>query len=383
VVGWPSATAVRVGASALALVAALIATVVTVDTIRFIGRPWSGFGMLPDGSVAPLALSPLRLPEASRQVLFNDRVVAVDGAAVDGAAGVQAVVERVGAGVPLRYTVRRPGTGDRDAVITTTTFTTGDYAELFLPLLLGGFVGIALGLPPVLARPDLAAARLFFLGNVGLAVNFAFLASDAYIVHHLPRWGFLFLGLAIASFLHLALVTPEVRAPLRTYPLATLAVIYGAAAIETLLLGLRAPLALPLLAVLVNMAFTFLATNYALAAWRTPDPLRRREARVVLAGLLALGAAGGLFVASNLGWVSLQLPVAVYLLPLWVCGALLAYAMLELNLFDLGGVVRRGLTAGILAAGAVGIYLALFLGLERLVDVTTAWPSRGWSPPSR
>jgi hypothetical protein len=109
VVGWPSATAVRVGASALALIAALIATVVTVDTIRFIGRPWSGFGMLPDGSVAPLALSPLRLPEAARQVLFNDRVVAVDGAAVDGAAGVQAVVERVGAGVPLRYTVRRPG----------------------------------------------------------------------------------------------------------------------------------------------------------------------------------------------------------------------------------------------------------------------------------
>ena len=60
----------------------------------------------------------------------------------------------------------------------------------------------------------LTRKRLLFLGNVGLAVNFAFLASDAYIVHHLPRWGFLFVGLAIASFLHLALVTPEVRVPL-------------------------------------------------------------------------------------------------------------------------------------------------------------------------
>jgi transcriptional regulator with GAF, ATPase, and Fis domain len=105
--------------------------------------------------------------------------------------------------------------------------------------------------------------------------------------------------------------------------------------------------------------------------------LRRSEARVVLAGLLALAVAGGLFAAANLGWSSLRLPIAVYLLPLWLCAGLLAYAMLELNLFDLGGMVRRGLTAGILAAGAVGVYLALFLALARLVDVTTAWAVAG------
>ena len=51
--------------------------------------------------------------------------------------------------------------------------------------------------------------------------------------------------------------------------------------------------------------------------------------------------------------------------------------MLELNLFDLGGVVRRGLTAGILATGAVGVYLALYLGLRSIVDATTAWAVAG------
>jgi hypothetical protein len=40
-------------------------------------------------------------------------------------------------------------------------------------------------------------------------------------------------------------------------------------------------------------------------------------------------------------------------------------------------VVRRGLTAGILAVGSVGLYLALFVALERLVDVTTAWAVAG------
>ena len=65
----------------------------------------------------------------------------------------------------------------------TTIFTAGDYAELSLPLLLGGLVGIALGLVPVLARPELTTTRLFFLGQLGLAVNFGFLASDAYLVH--------------------------------------------------------------------------------------------------------------------------------------------------------------------------------------------------------
>jgi transcriptional regulator with GAF, ATPase, and Fis domain len=131
------------------------------------------------------------------------------------------------------------------------------------------------------------------------------------------------------------------------------------------------------LACLANAAITFLLTNYALAAFRSPDGPRRHEARVVLVSLLALAVAGGLFVASNLGWIGLRLPVVVYLLPVWVCGALLAYAMLEMNLFDLGGVVRGGLTAGVLAAGAVGVYLALFLALQRLVDVTTAWAVAG------
>ena len=78
-----------------------------------------------------------------------------------------------------------------------------------------------------------------------------------------------------------------------------------------------------------------------------------------------------------MGWISLRVPVVVYLLPLWLCGVLLAHAMVELNLFDLGWMVRRGLTAGILIAAAVGVYLALFAGLARLVDATTAWAVAG------
>jgi len=60
VVGRPSATVGRVGAAPLVL----LAVVSCLDAIRFIGRLWSGFGTLPDGSVAPLTLSLLRLPEA-------------------------------------------------------------------------------------------------------------------------------------------------------------------------------------------------------------------------------------------------------------------------------------------------------------------------------
>ncbi len=369
--------AVRVGACALALAAALVAGIVCRGALGFVGHPWSGFGMLRDGSVAPLALSPLRLPEVARQLQFEDRVVAVDGTAVEGAAAVRTVVERVAPGTPLRYTVHRRGTGEFDAVIPTTVFTGADYAQLFLPLLLGGLAGLAVGLLPVLVRPASTPARLFFLANLGLSVNFAFLAPEAFLAHQLPRFGFVFAGLAVGAFLHLALVTPEVRAPLRTHPRLTLAAIWGAAALQAILLFTRSPLATPLLACLANAALTFLATNYALAAWRETDPLRREEARVVLASLLALAAAGSLFVASNLGWISLRLPVAVYLVPVWVSAALLTYAMLELNLFDLGSVVRRGLTAGILAAGAVGVYVALFLALQRLVDATTAWAVSG------
>src|SRR5262249_37139829 len=243
--------------------------------------------------------------------------------------------------------------------------------------LLGGLVGIALGLFPVLARPDLLTTRLFFLGQLGLAVNFGFLASDAYLVHHLPRWGFLGAGLLIGTMLNLAFIMPEVREPLRSHPRATLAAIYGTAVIVMVLLATRSPLALTMLAALGNAALTFQSRKYGMAGGGAGEPLGRRGARVVLASLLALLAAAGLFVAGNLGWIAFQLPVAAFLIPLWVCAALLVYAMLELNLFDLGGVVQRGLTAGILAIGAVAVYLALFLALERLVDVTSAWAVAG------
>ena len=375
---WQSALVVRAGACGLTLLAVSIAFVVTVDAVRFIGRPWAGFGMLPDGSVAPLALSPVRIGAKGRGLAFDDRIVAVDGTPVDGAAAVRAVVERVGPEVPLRYTVQRGSGASHDVVVPTTTFTAADWSELFLPLLIGGLaLGLTLGLLPVLARPDLTTTRLFFLANIGIAVNFGFLASDAYVVHHLPRWGFAFTGLAIGTLLHLALLMPQARAPLTTHPWPTLAAIYGGAAAEAVLLAVRARVAVPLLACFANAALSFFIANYALAAFKEANPLRRHQARIVLASFIALAAAGALLVASTFQWVTVSLPIAVYLVPLWVCGGLLAYAMLELNLFDLGGVVRRGLTAGILAVGAIGVYLALYLGLRRIVDATTAWAVAG------
>ena len=377
---WHSAMVVRAGACGLTLLAVVIAGIVTADAINFIGRPWAGFGMLPDGSVAPLALSPLRIGAEGRGLAFDDRIVAVDGAPVDGAAGVRAVVDRVGPDVPLRYTVRRGNDASLDVVVPTTTFTAADWSELFLPPLAGGLaLGLTLGLLPVLARPDLITTRLFFLVNLGIAVNFGFLASDAYVVHHLPRWGFVFAGLAIGCLLHLALLMPQARAPLTTHPWPTLAVIYGSAAAQAVLLAVRARIAIPLLACFANAALSFFIANYALAAFQEKDALRRRQARVVLASFIALAAAGALLVATTFHWVTVSLPIAVYLVPLWICGGLLAYAMLELNLFDLGGVVRRGLTAGILATGAVGVYLALYLGLRSIVDATTAWAVAGLS----
>jgi transcriptional regulator with GAF, ATPase, and Fis domain len=378
VAGWYSALIVRAGACGLTLLAVVVAGIVTADAIRFIGRPWAGFGMLPDGSVAPLALSPVRIGAEGRGLAFDDRIVAVDGVPVADAADVRAVVERAGPDVPLRYTVRRGSEGSLDVVVPTTTFTAADWSELFLPPLAGGLaLGLTLGLLPLLARPDLVTTRLFFLANLGIAVNFGFLASDAYVVHHLPRWGFIFTGLAIGSLLHLALLMPQARAPLTTHRWPTLSVIYGSAAAQAGLLAARARIAIPLLACFANAVLSFFIANYALAAFQEKDAIRRRQARVVFASFVALAFSGALLVASTFHWVTVSLPIAVYLVPLWICGGLLAYAMLELNLFDLGGVVRRGLTAGILATGAVGVYLALYLGLRRLVDATTAWAIAG------
>src|SRR5262245_66302711 len=77
VAGWQSAAVIRAGACGLALLAVVIAGIVTADALRFTGRPWAGFGMLPDGSVAPLALSPVPISAESHRPKCPDRIVSV------------------------------------------------------------------------------------------------------------------------------------------------------------------------------------------------------------------------------------------------------------------------------------------------------------------
>ena len=147
---WHSAMVVRAAACGLALLAVVIAGIVTADAINFIGRPWAGFGMLPDGSVAPLALSPLRIGAEGRGLAFDDRIVAVDGAPVDGAAGVRAVVARVGRERPCAT----PCGGGDDATWTSSsprpTFTGGRLARAVPPA--PGWAGWRWGSPSASCR---------------------------------------------------------------------------------------------------------------------------------------------------------------------------------------------------------------------------------------
>ena len=106
---WPSDAAVRVAACALAALAVVIAAAVSVGASTSSAIPGPASACMPDGGVAPLALSPARVRDQAHALRFDDRIVAVDGVPVAGAADVRAAVERVGArhAAPLHRRARR------------------------------------------------------------------------------------------------------------------------------------------------------------------------------------------------------------------------------------------------------------------------------------
>ncbi len=371
--------AIRLAALASALLALLVAGVVTRDVLGFVGKPWSGLPMLPDGSLAPLNLLPERVRPDAGHLRFNARIVSVSGVPANDAADVRAALTAADPEQPIAYTFRTRGGEVIEARLPVTTFTLEDYTRAALPLTIGGLLGLALGLVPILAHPARTDTRLFFLFNLALAVNFGFLMPDAYYLHHYPRWGFPAAALAAGTLLHLGCIVPRPMALMRRFPRTCLALIYGWTALLAVLLGARARYAFGL------MAATFLAGMCALAVTclatvrADGDPRLTRQARMLLVGLALLVTSGVLFVAGQSGLVPGSVPVIVHLAPLWLLGVLVTYAMLRLNMFEFDAVVRRGLTLAILAAGALTGYAVAYAIAQLWLPENVAWAVAGFA----
>src|SRR5262249_56848008 len=98
-----------------------------------------------------------------------------------------------------------------------------------------------------------------------------------------------------------------------------------------------------------------------------PSALERQQARVVLPGPLSMALGLVLFAVANV--LSIQVYLAIQLLPALVLVACLTYAMLGHNLFESDAVVRRSVTLALLGLAGSAAYLGALTVLLCTLDL--------------
>ena len=207
----------------------VIFAVCLADTLAWIGKPFPGFLVAENGIVVSLGRQEWS-DRHNRSVPFA-RVLSVDGHPVRGGRDVQSYVSTLAAGEEITYSLRN-GSERFGIQQKVRVFETRDFLLLFVPLLGVGLLMILLSAGVVVRRPEVPAARAFFV--VCLAYGLMLLTgSEAYSPYRFTPVFFLSLCAIPPASLQMALTYPQRWTLLARRPLAYL-VLY----VPFLLLGI-------------------------------------------------------------------------------------------------------------------------------------------------
>lgn len=348
-----------------------------------IGTHWTGFGLLPNAEVGPILYRTAELPVAAG-LQFQDRLLAVDGREVSGAADVREALSSESPGTIVEYTVEGADGERRTVSLPVLEFTQSDWSALFVPMFVGGLLALLTGVVPILARPDLLAAQVFFVLNLGLALNLGFLQSDYFLTHQLVPLALVTGALCSGGLMFFGFIFPGRIPPAARHPKIVGFAAFALNAGFWILFGyaldndpglLRRLDYVELLLFELGGALFF--ANVLWSAYRAEPPAARQQARFLLISICVTVPGGFLFDAAMFGWIEANIPAIVYVSPAWLFGLLLVYAMIAHNLFELDAVVRRGLTAAVIALGAVAVQLVLLAVVSTFAEGAAAWAIAG------
>jgi len=345
----------------------LIGLVAAHDEWKRVGKRTPGFALMENGQVGVGGYLRHGLPPLGR-------IIAVNGRRVTGAADIEAEVASHPPGTPLTYTVGQGGRRIEVAVPTQIETLSG-----FRWFLVDGAIPalLVLGLAALVLylRPGTPESRLFLAFSLVVATtNLTY--SDLMCTHRFTRLTLAVWPFTPALLLHLALTFPERRRVADRWPwLIWLPYVVSAGLAVWLRVYFNrftAPVG-EITAFYLGLAALALIASLAWTEWRSPVPLARRRARVLLWGF-GIG-----YVVPTLGTsVEIALGITVpYLNAQWELNSLfpaaVAYAIVRYQLFDVRGAIRMGaiysVVTGLLAIGYAGLLTGVDLFLSRL-DVT-------------
>ncbi|HEY2988557.1 MAG TPA: histidine kinase dimerization/phospho-acceptor domain-containing protein, partial [Candidatus Binatia bacterium] len=358
----------RKGWLAVVVVVALVGvTGALVSSLQWVNRPFPGFFIYGNLTVAPYFLP--RWSGKTEGLKFLDRVLSVQGEPLSDSKMIYDLVRAAPAGTEFQYTVEKDGQIVQLS-IHSMKFSFNDWLLSFGTYLVAGLGFLVIGFMPFYMRATSpGAAPLFFMVSavfVWFTTTFDFMT-----LRYLPTELRVFaLTFTPSAALHLALALSGGYQELkrsRRY----LYLIYGISIVLALVYTLTfyGPMAVWRWGLRLDYGYTFLASLAFLGLlWtglRNPiSDLERSRLRIILFGAL-LG-----FVFPTLGTVltsffSWEVPYNVSLIPTVFFPLSVAYALLKYSLFDLDFVVKAGLARGALAGVLLLLYVLLvsFLGV--------------------
>jgi signal transduction histidine kinase len=364
---WPT---VGWGAWTAAAVVATIILICTLNSLRWINRPFPGF-FLWENLLVP-AVGDTDWTGYRANVPFQSRLTAVDGQAVTSADEVYRIAAHVPVGTRLTYTF---AVGTEAPLVTLAV----DTMRLSLPeylWTLGNYLGVGmllalLGLTVYVLRPDAPAARAMLSAGVMWGLYLA-TAADIYG----PAWFrplcLLLQATAPVALLHLALTFPTEREILKRHP-QLLRALYGAGAGVGLVHNLifhrwfAAMLELNRLdAVAMIINGMALIGGMAHSFFCSPSAAARQRIKIAAlgGGAAFLLPIAGLFLFSLMGS---DYPLNFFAMPLALFPVAIGYAIVRHDLFEVDAIIRRTLAWAILTALIVALYLGGVGTLELLL----------------
>lgn len=349
----------------LPLVAA-IALACTFNAAAWISRTYPGFFLWENGLVPAIGL---RGDDAVRAgLLYQSRVVAVDGVPVATRGAVTRVLAAREVGTPHRYVLAKQGR-EYEITLPSTTLGAGTFALTLGNYLVNALVLLALGVVVLFLEPESRSARSFFVfcTNYGL-----YLATSIDLVG--PSWFqplyFFLLTMAPVTALQLVIdfpgapdVVTRLRRALR--PLYVLAAVLGAAHLWAFHRSFDVLLALDRATHLAWAAAFLVALGLALVTYRRPSSAAGRErVRIFLLGLVGSALAPAIMLFSVYWTGNTVFPLNYLTLTFAVFPAAIAYAIARHDLFGVDRMIRQ--TVGY--AVVTGVTALVYTALLSLID---------------
>ncbi len=378
---------IRIGiVSAILLISGFVYVLLPFTAVRWAQTPFLGFLMDPNLVSSDIEENGWPAKQIIPPIKYPERLVTIDGAAVNSASDVQSSLARHDVGEAVVLTLVQPSNSrisaakespvERTVTLNLARLGGGGIWNQFWVFYIAGIVMLLIGTWTFRLRPDVESAQIFAVLSA-LGALAAGLLFDKNANQYFVRLWLIAMPLFGSFNLLLAFVFPyKINLVERLPRLKWVFLLPGVVVVVWAQLWLHHPTdpwayAIPWRAAFALNGIALVASLLLLAyrAFRSPSPLARQQSRLMLVGaLLGFTPLIVFFILASIPLRFSWLTEAFYVPPVVIYPLTIGYAIIRYRLLDLDIFLRKGWVSGALTALLVGVFAIVASSLRTVLS---------------